>query len=154
MSVHNTGNGYSAGYAAPPGGIGPGAYDTKSFGGPVRSDANSFKATSVDARSLGGAGSVSNMPAPNTLSTNGGGLDPNAGLASPLMGSGAAGVGAGGGPPLPQGSPQSMPLPQTSAPADTSVASADSYIYRAKALYACEYNPNTGSPPASKIASV
>ena len=129
MSVHNIGNGYSAGYAAPPGGIGPSAYDTKSFGGPVRSDANSFKATSVDARSLGGAGSVSNMPAPNTLSTNVGGLDPNAGLASPLMGSGAAGIGAGGG----GGAPAMSPA--TTGPDGSG---GENHQYRAKALYNCE----------------
>lgn len=143
MSVHNmgAGNGYSAGYAAPPGGVGVGGYDTKSFAGPGRSDNNSFKAVSVDARSMGGAGSVNNMPAAGTVSTNGGGMgggmDNSVGLASPLVGSGAAGVGAGGGPAA-QGSPGALPA-QTSPPADTSVTSADGFTYRAKALYACEW---------------
>lgn len=139
MSVHNNigaSNGYSAGYSAPPGGISSGAYDTKSFPGPVRSDNQSFKALSVDNRSMGGAGSVSNVPANNTLSSNGGGMENAAvGLGSPMMGSGAAGVGAGGGP-NGQGSPSTLPPP--TAPADTSVASGDGFTYRAKALYACE----------------
>ncbi|KAH8099310.1 hypothetical protein BXZ70DRAFT_943222 [Cristinia sonorae] len=142
MSVHNmsAGNGYSAGYAAPPGSIGQGGYDTKSFAGGARSDNNSFKAVSVDARSMGGAGSVTNMPAPNTLSSNGGGLDNNAGLASPLMGSGAAGVGAGGGP-NGQGSPGALPAQTSPGAADTSVAS-DTFTYRAKALYAYNASPD------------
>ncbi|TCD69283.1 Transmembrane osmosensor [Steccherinum ochraceum] len=150
MSVHNmgAGNGYSAGYAAPPGGIGPGGYDTKGYGGsvPVRSDTNSFKATSVDARSLGGGASVNNAPAAGTLSTNGGGMDNSAGLASPMMGPGAAGVGAGGGP-TGQGSPGGLPSQPPAvppAPADTSVASADTFTYRAKALYA--YNASLDDP--------
>ncbi|THH33396.1 hypothetical protein EUX98_g786 [Antrodiella citrinella] len=145
MSVHNmgAGNGYAAGYAAPPGGISSGGYDTKSFAGPVRSDNQSFKAVSVDNRSMGGAGSVSNAPANNTLSTNGGGMEnAAAGLASPMMGPGAAGVGAGGGP-NGQGSPGALPPPIT-APADTSVASADGFTYRAKALYA--YNASSEDP--------
>jgi len=145
MSVHNmgAGNGYSAGYAAPPGGVGSGAYDTKSFAGPVRSDNQSFKAVSVDNRSMGGAGSISNMPANNTLSTNGGVMDnAAAGLASPMMGSGAAGVGAGGGP-NGQGSPGALP-PQATVPADASVQSGDTFTYRAKALYA--YNASSDDP--------
>ena len=140
MSVHNLGagnGGYTAGYSAPGAGIGPGAYDTKSFTAPVRSDHNSFKAPSVDNRGMGGAGSVNNMPGAGTLSTNGGGMENNAGLASPLMGPGNAGVGAGGGP-TGQGSPGAPAAPQSVGPADTSVASADGYIYRAKALYACK----------------
>ena len=139
MSIHNVGagNGYSAGYAAPPGGMGPGGYDTKSFSGPVRNDTNSFKAASVDARSMGAA-SGNNMPVVGTLSTNGGGMDTSAGLASPMMGSGAAGVGAGGGP-NGQGSPGSLPAQPPAGPADTSAQSGEAFSFRAKALYACEF---------------
>jgi len=144
MSVHNMGggNGYSGGYVAPGGGIGSGGYDAKmtnSFaGGPMGGGNGSFKAGSADARSLGGAGSITNM-------TGGGGANSlsgadNVGLSSPLMGSGNAGVGAGGGPLPPQGSPSAAP----SGPADTSGASADNYMYRAKALYS--YSASADDP--------
>lgn len=140
MSVHNigAGNGYTAGYSAPPGGgMGYDAKVTNSFGGgPVGSTNNSYKAPSVEARSIAGAGSIHNM------STGGGGpgsavsgIEPqNTGVSSPLMGSGNAGVGAGGGP------TGTSPLPpaaaSTSSPQDTSGPSATDFVYRAKALYA------------------
>ncbi|KAI0784960.1 hypothetical protein C8Q75DRAFT_776900 [Abortiporus biennis] len=132
MSVHNMPgtNGYSASYQAPPGGgIGSGAYDSKmtnSFAGPI--SGGSFKAPSVEARSLGGAGSVTNMPMGGGAGSLNG-PDNNAGLSSPLMGSGNAGVGAGGGPAVP-GSPTVQPAADT-----TGVSGGEVYQYRAKALY-------------------
>lgn len=144
MSVHNTGNGYTA-YQATPGGMtamGPGGYDAKmnSFSAPIGS-ANSFKATSADARSLGGAGSINGPP---TGGSNVGA--DNAGLASPLMGSGAAGVGAGGGLGLGQnsfsmGATTTADTSAVSAGANTTggaaATAADGSLYKAKALYAC-----------------
>lgn len=137
--MHNIsgGNGYTAGYTATPsGGIGPG-YDTKmtgSLGGPIGSG-GSFRGGSVEGptRSIAGTGSVNNVPlgsgGPGSI---GGDNNTNAGVASPLMGSGAAGVGAGGGLP-PQGSPGGA-----TTPPDTSAVS-DTYLYRAKALYSCKF---------------
>ncbi|KAH9858237.1 hypothetical protein C2E23DRAFT_718337 [Lenzites betulinus] len=119
------GNGYTAGYAA--GGIGP-MYDTKMGGsmtGPI-GNTGSFRGGSGEGggRSLG-TGSVNNMGnggGPGSINGNDGSIGP----ASPLMGSGAAGIGAGGGPGAP-GSP--------AAGADASLASPEGHQYRAKALY-------------------
>lgn len=135
MSVHNmgVGNGYSAPYGAPPGGVGTVGYDTKmggSFtGGPVRSDAGSFKQSdrNMEARSIGGTGSINQ---PGSLS---GPAEPAA-LSSPLMGSGAAGVGAGGGP---------SPSQQLSQDLSSDMANSSTDIYRAKALYSCK-SPHLG----------
>lgn len=104
-------------------------YDGKMMGSPIGGGAgirsqNSFAgAQSMDggaARSIGGgtgAGSIG-APAGETRSIGGGELSP----ASPLMGGGNAGVGAGGGPP---------------GGAVDSNLGPDSYSYKAKALYAC-----------------
>ncbi|KAI0078870.1 hypothetical protein K474DRAFT_1706063 [Panus rudis PR-1116 ss-1] len=141
MSIHNmgAGNGYAAGYSAPPGGaVG---YDMKMGGGnsfnePMRSQNNSFKATSVDARSMGGAGSINNVQAGGGAGSVSG-ADNNAGLSSPLMGSGAAGVGAGGGPgPGPQSTSPTAP------PAADLSAGSDQFTYRAKALYSYKASPD------------
>jgi len=69
------------------------------------------------------------------------------GLASPMMGPGAAGVGAGGGPgnlPNLTASPQSgaaggPPLPEDNAVANTSANS--EFTYRARAQFAYKANP-------------
>lgn len=124
--------------------VGSGGYDTKmtgSLGGPIGSGA-SFRGGSVEGptRSLGGTGSAHNVP----LSTGGpgsigGAVDgngSNAGVASPLIGSGAAGVGAGGGGALPGGPQGSPPV----SPQDTGAMPGETY--RAKALYMCEYPPS------------
>lgn len=139
MSVHNmgVGNGYSAPYAASPGGgMGTVGYDTKmggSFtGGPVRSDTGSFKQSdrNMEARSIGGGGGSINQPG----SLNGP-TEPAA-MNSPLMGSGAAGVGAGGGPSPTGQLSQDMTMNSGNSGAGGNNDSLDAY--RAKALYSCE----------------
>ena len=127
------GNGYTAGYST--GGIGP-MYDSKMGGsmtGPIGGN-GSFRAASVEggaARSLGGAGSIHNVGGPGATGSIGGGGEGSIGPASPLMGSGAAGIGAGGGGSAP------VLSPSTTGP-DTAGATAESHQYRAKALYNCE----------------
>lgn len=125
------GNGYTAGYST--GGIGP-MYDTKMGGsmtGPI-GGTGSFRAGSVEGapRSLGGPGSVNNLGTSGGPGSIGGG-EGSIGPASPLMGSGAAGIGAGGGGAAPA-------TPATAGP-DSSVVSGSETQYRAKALYNCEY---------------
>ncbi|KAI0003854.1 hypothetical protein BJV74DRAFT_764106 [Russula compacta] len=132
-SMHNSANyGGGGGYTAA--GIGPAGYDTKlnnSFAPEIGSSpinnmnvqpAHSQKsATSV-------VGQNSPGPTPAVLGTDTSGPQ---GINSPLMSTpGNAGIGAGGGPPL---------------PADTSVASDATYQYRAKALYAYTASPDDPS---------
>ncbi len=124
-------NGYTAGYAQ--GGIGP-MYDTKMGGsmtGPI-GGTGSFRAGSAEGapRSMGGPGSVNNLGAGSGPGSIGGG-EGSIGPASPLMGSGAAGIGAGG------GGGAAPTTPGTAGP-DSSVASGGETQYRAKALYNCE----------------
>ena len=123
-SLHNTasyggGGGGGVGYSAA--GIGSAGYDTKLNGSFAPGIGNNpldnpppqsqRSATSVVAP-------VSPGPAPSALDTSG-----PQGVNSPLMSTpGNAGIGAGGGPPL---------------PADTSIGSESAYPYKAKALYAC-----------------
>ncbi|KIJ65069.1 hypothetical protein HYDPIDRAFT_110965 [Hydnomerulius pinastri MD-312] len=143
-SVHNMGtNGYAANYSSG-GGIGSHdmPYDSagKMGGGigaaGVKSQNSFVGGGSLDGgapRSLGpaaGAGSIHSTPnaAPGPL----GGPDNNMGASSPLMGPGAAGVGAGGGLTASAGSPT---LPEA-APEQ------DSYSYKAKALYAYTASPD------------
>jgi len=145
MSVHNmnSGNGYTAGYSAPPGGpIGYDAKLTNSFGGgPVGSANNSYKAPSVEQRSIAGPGSIHNMSTGGPGSAVSGVEPQNTGISSPLMGSGNAGVGAGGGPtgtsPLPPAAASSSSPQDTSGP-----SAADNCMYRAKALYAYNASPD------------
>lgn len=129
MVMGGNGNGYTGSYAG--GGIGPGdiPYDTKAAGA---------LGGGIGARSQGslgmGGGSLSNAAATRSIGGGGGAGSingaqaptpgENIGANSPLMGSGNAGVGAGGG----LGSPERQP---------TDVG-ADAYNYKAKALYACE----------------
>ncbi|PSS29605.1 hypothetical protein PHLCEN_2v2753, partial [Hermanssonia centrifuga] len=151
QSVHNmSGNGYTTGYAAP-GSLGPVGYDAKanSFaGGPVGSGA-SFKQGSVEARSLN-AGSVNQVTTPSRGPVPLGAGDNQLGMSSPLMGSGAAGVGAGGGPPLPgvQSSPTGgaggMVPPESGSMGSAGAPGENSYLYRAKAMYA--YTANADDP--------
>lgn len=130
------GNGYAAGYAAP-GALGPTGFDAKppSFAGPMGSGA-SLKAHSVEARSITGASVNQNTGSIRGPGSVVGGADPAVGLASPAMSSGAAGVGAGGGPVqnVPSGGPPSTsPVdanPQAPSPTD--------FVYRAKAMYPCK----------------
>lgn len=134
QSVHNmgVGNGYGAGgggYSSPSA-VGAAPYDAKgpnSFGptAGVRSQGSLHTASLHDGvvpkSSTGVNGSLNGgtpaMPMANLPADS-------AGMGSPLMGPGAAGVGAGGG-----------PLPE-----DTSATPSDSnYMYKAKALYACKW---------------
>lgn len=120
-SVHNMagpGNGYSAPYSS--GGVGPATYDTK---GPAN---GSFHNDTIDTanRSIGPA-SATNTP---TTGLAPGSLRETSMVGSPMMGPGAAGIGAGGGPPGSPGEPD-MPMPM---PAQ------DGFAYKAKALYGCE----------------
>jgi len=122
-SVHNMGspgNGYAAPYSS--GGVGPVGYEAKmgrngSFHGEGAEPAN---------RSVGGAGSITNAP----TSVNAGSIRGDSTVGSPLMGSGAAGIGAGGGPPT--------------GPGETELPAADGFSYKAKALYG--YTANTEDP--------
>lgn len=145
QSVHGMGgNGYGGvGYAAP-GALGPTGYDAKpaSFNAPPIGSGASFKAPSVDNRSINqnSIGPAGSIRGPNSTV----GDNAPAGLASPMMGPGAAGVGAGGGPGnLPNvsgGAIASSGGPASPAgspgPGDTSAKS--DYTYRAKAMYPCE----------------
>ncbi|RDX52000.1 hypothetical protein OH76DRAFT_1454581 [Lentinus brumalis] len=128
-------NGYTAGYAQ--GGIGP-MYDTKMGGsmtGPI-GGTGSFRAGSAEGapRSMGGPGSVNNLGAGSGPGSIGGG-EGSIGPASPLMGSGAAGIGAGG------GGGAAPTTPGTAGP-DSSVASGGETQYRAKALYNYTASPD------------
>lgn len=128
------GNGYTAGYAS--GGIVP--YDTKMGGsmtGPI-GGTGSFRGGSAEGgapRSLNGTGSLNNGANGGVGGTGsiGGGNDGSIGPGSPLMGSGAAGIGAGGGPGAAPGTSGA-----TGGEANMAV---DSHQYRAKALYNCEW---------------
>jgi len=112
-SVHmgSPGNGYSAPYSAG-GGIGPGMYDAK-----ITGNGSFHEPIEPATRSIGG-GSVTNGP----TSVGGGSIPGESAVGSPLMGSGNAGIGAGGGnSPLNSGVPDPSP---------------DGTVYKAKALYA------------------
>jgi len=136
QSVHNmtSNNGYATNYMAG-GGIGSHdlPFDSKMggvMGGAIRSQ-HSFAGSGEGGgapRSLGGGtggGSVGNLP----LGGSGGGGDTNLGPSSPLMGSGAAGVGAG----LSTGA--ASPTPHD---VDATSQQAESFTIKAKALYACQ----------------
>lgn len=115
-SVHmnSPGNGYAAPYSVG-GGIGPGMYDAK-----IAGNGSFHEPPEPATRSIGG-GSVTNGP----ISVGGGSLRGDSTVGSPLMGSGNAGIGAGGGnSPLNSGVPESSP-------------GADGTVFKAKALYAC-----------------
>ena len=75
---------------------------------------------SIGQRSVGGPTSVS-----------GGSARGDSTVGSPLMGSGNAGIGAGGG-----GSPLNSGVPETTP-------GQDGPVYKAKALYACTFSPDT-----------
>lgn len=144
-SVHNMGigpntnGGYGSGvgYTSPTGGIGPGTYDTKlngSFGGaaaggPIRSqnslNASSFADGNAPARSLNGPISSGTPQATPGLGASALPGDTSGGVNSPLMSAGNAGVGAGGGPGLPEDV--------------SSGGGTDNFTYKAKALYACTH---------------
>ncbi|KAL5519556.1 SHO1 [Sanghuangporus vaninii] len=130
-SMHMAGNGYTGSYAG--GGIGPGdvPYDAK-IGSGVGMGMNTRSNASLGApgggsigaatRSLGQTGSVSGVQStanPDTI-----------GASSPLMGSGNAGIGAGGG----MSSPEHSAIDPTPAP--------DTQTYKAKALYAYTASPD------------
>jgi len=141
QSVHNmaSNNGYATNYMSG-GGIGSHdvPYDGK-MGGPmagaIRSQ-HSFGGSAEGGapRSLGagtGGGSMGNLP----IGGSTGGGDSNLGPSSPLMGSGAAGVGAGlsgsGSPPVGR---ETM--------SDTTPQQTESFSYKAKALYAYTASPD------------
>lgn len=134
-SVHNMpGNGGYGSYA--PGGIGSldvAPYEGKMGspigggvgGGAVRSQNSFTGAQSIEngpPRSIGAGTAPGSMAGPGAETRSVGG---ETGPGSPLMDGGAAGVGAGGGP--------------GQGPADPNLGP-DSYSYRAKALYACEFS--------------
>jgi SHO1 osmosensor len=118
-SVHNMsgpGNGYTAPYSS--GGLGPVTYDPKipqngSFHGEGIEPAN---------RSIG-AGSATNAP---TSLAAAGSQRGDSYVGSPMMGSGAAGIGAGGG-------------PQETTPDVHKSIPPEGFSYRAKALYTCKF---------------
>jgi hypothetical protein len=126
-SLHNPASyGGGGGYTAA--GIGPGTYDTKlnnsfvpEIGGSPLNNMNVQPTHSAHSqKSANSVGPTSPGPTPTALGADTSGPQ---GVNSPLMSTpGNAGIGAGGGPPL---------------PADTSVTSETSYPYKAKALYAC-----------------
>ena len=117
-SVHlnSPGNGYAAPYSVG-GGITPGMYDKGPGNG-------SFHDPPQPAtRSIGG-GSITNGP--NSIGA--GSVRGDSTVGSPLMGSGNAGIGAGGGvSPMNSGIPENSPV-------------SDGTVYRAKALYACMWS--------------
>jgi len=114
VRMNSPGNGYSAPYSAG-GGIGPGMYDAK-----ITGNGSFHDPTEPTTRSIGG-GSITNGP----TSIGGGSIRNESTVGSPMMGSGNAGIGAGGGnSPLNSGVPDPTP-------------GSDGTVYRAKALYAC-----------------
>ncbi|KAH9835882.1 uncharacterized protein C8Q71DRAFT_763850 [Rhodofomes roseus] len=132
MHTMGAGNGYQAGFGSTPGGMATG-YDTKmasSLGGPIGSG-NSFNAGSVEGppRSIAGTGSINNVPAGGGGPGSVGGGDIGLSASSPLMG-GNAGVGSGGGPPLP------------GTPAGGEASMDDGPLYKAKALYSYNASPD------------
>jgi len=114
-SVHmnSPGNGYTAPYSTG-GGIGPGVYDAR-----VTGNGSFHEPLEPATRSLGG-GSITNAP-----TSVGAGSARNESVGSPQMGSGNAGIGAGGG-----SSPLNSGVPEHPAPGP------DGTVYRAKAVYA------------------
>ena len=114
-SVHmnSPGNGYALPYSTG-GGIGPGVYDAK-----INGNGSFHEPTEPATRSVGG--SITNTNRPTSV---GGSIPGDSTIGSPLMGSGNAGIGAGGG-----NSPLNSGVPETPG--------SDGTTYRAKALYAC-----------------
>lgn len=140
-SIHMVNNGYAANYGSG-GGIGSHdivPYDTKlgpgiggggpigSTGGAIRSQA-SFNGGSLGDgnRSMGENRSFNNAPLSGGPGSAGG--DHATAPTSPLMGGGNAGIGSGG----------AMSNPSTTIGGEPQP---DTYSYRAKALYACEFQP-------------
>lgn len=142
-SLHMGGNGYTGSYG---GGIGPSdvPYDTKMGGSPV---VGTIGMTARSNASIGGGGGGSiggggNRSIGQTGSITGAqstGAPTDLGVSSPLMGSGNAGVGAGGGLSSPDRS-----NPDTAAP---SSGVGETYNYKAKALYACKFPMSLPSLP-------
>jgi SHO1 osmosensor len=128
-SLHDaTSYGGVGGYSAA--GMGPIGYDIKlnsSFAPGIGSnplDSVPAPQSHKSANSLVGPTSPGSVPSAHAADTSG-----PQGVSSPLMSTpGNAGIGAGGGPPLPV---------DTSAGSDTTA-----YPYKAKALYACPYPPS------------
>jgi len=129
-SLHNPASyGGGGGYTAP--GMGPGTYDTKLNGSFAPDIGNSplNNMNPVPAQSQKSAnsavGPASPGPTPTALVAE---TSVPQGVSSPLMSTpGNAGIGAGGGPPL---------------PSDTSAAPDTVYPYRARALYAYTASPD------------
>lgn len=110
MNMNSPGNGYAAPFSA----VAPNPYDNKIMNGSPPEPAT---------RSIGGR-SITNGP----TSVGGGSVREDSTVGSPLMGSGNAGIGAGGG-----NSPLNSGVPDpSSGPEGTT--------YRAKALYACTWS--------------
>lgn len=117
IHMNSPGNGYAAPYSAGGGGIGPGIYDTK-----IAGNGSFHEPIEPATRSIGG-GSITNGP---TSVGGGGSIRNESTVGSPLMSSGNAGIGAGGG-----NSPLNSGVP------DPASGGSDSTVYKAKALYAC-----------------
>jgi len=97
IHMNSPGNGYAAPYSAG-GGIGPGMYDAK-----ITGNGSFHEPIEPATRSIGG-GSITNAP---TSVGGGGSIRNESTVGSPLMGSGNAGIGAGGGnSPLNSGVPE------------------------------------------------
>ena len=162
-------NGYSAEYAAA-GTLGPSgvAYDAKtnSFAGPVGSGLGvaggngSFKAASMEARSVHAPSIGQTSPTRAAASLTGGAGPENIPMSSPLMGSGAAGLGAGGGPaadtlnPVPPPRSTTGTLPQEGSSPAAASPGEQPFAPKAKALYSCKFTchirPNNRSDTMSR----
>ena len=121
-SMHNTASyGGGGGYSAA--GIGSAGYDTK-LNGSFAPGIGNNPLDNVPPQSQRSANSVAGPVSPGPPpSAHGADTSGPQGINSPLMSTpGNAGIGAGGGPPL---------------PTDTSMGSDTAYPYKAKALYAC-----------------
>jgi SHO1 osmosensor len=140
QSLHMSGNGYGGAYGG--GGIGPGdlPYDTK-IGAPPMGGTMSARSQGSIAGGIGGDGSIGNV---RSMSAGGGTASitnvptqlgtENLGASSPLMGSGNAGVGAGGGV---MGSPDRSAASELNPPPPSDAPNGGA-VYKAKALYACK----------------
>jgi len=122
IHMNSPGNGYAAPYSAG-GGIAPGMYDAK-----ITGNGSFHEPIEPATRSIGG-GSITNAP---TSVGGGGSIRNESAVGSPLMGSGNAGIGAGGG-----NSPLNSGVPEPVS------GGSDSTVYKAKALYACTLSSET-----------
>jgi len=119
IHMNSPGNGYAAPYSAGGAGIGPGIYDAK-----IAGNGSFHEPIEPATRSIGG-GSITNGP---TSIGGGGSIRNESTVGSPMMSSGNAGIGAGGG-----NSPLNSGVPEPAS------GGSDGTVYKAKALYACTF---------------